>query len=726
MNIEESALRELISNAPTTSLAVGDVLVREGDEATHVFYLRSGQLTATTSTSSADVPVNTIEPGGLVGEIAVVTGRVRTATLTASQPSEVVTIPRATFEQWLATQPGVAHEVTLAARERLDRSQVAIMIELLIGASSPAVVRDMLDSLTWHRMEAGRVLFREGDESDAAYFVVSGRLEAVTTNAAGEERVLNEMGNGDVVGELGLIDGAPRAATVRAVRDATLARFSAASFEHLMARHASLAFHVARSVLRHGARATVRSRASVVTLAITAPIDHDAFTRRFLAEVERFGTSVHLSSGRVDALLDTPAISQADVDKVGVPRLSAFLHKADLEHERVVYQCDAGPDLTSWSRRSLRHGDRVVLVMSAQPDAHEAALLRTYAEELRGIEGRSLWLAVVHGANSRPHGSTDLTRQYGAADIVHLRTNGSHDAGVEHLDIERLARISIGRGYGLVLSGGGARGFAHIGVVRAMRELGIPIDRVGGTSIGAPIGALVAMMLPNDEILDTVTRQFHKLLDYTIPVVSVLKGERISKSIASTFGGWDITDLMLGFYCISTNLSASRLQMHTSGDLAVAVRASVAIPGVLPPVPFHGDLLVDGGVLANLPVQQMRDHSGVGTIIAIDVSPTSGPAARTDFGHSLSGWRALRASIGRRQPAYPSLSSVLIRTMMLGSVHEQTSARYSAEDAFVKVDIKGVGLLDFEKVKPVADAGYDIARPALEGWLRTRDCASSR
>ncbi len=333
MNIDPAALHELTREAEFVLLAEGDVLVREGDEAHEVFYLRSGQLRAMSSAASGDVLVNTIEPGGLLGEIAVVTGRRRTATLKASAPCEVYKVDRATFERWLAATPDAAEEVTRAARERLNESQVAIMIEKLIGASgasgasgtssassasSASVVRDVLDALTWQYMEAGRVLFREGDASDAVYFVVSGRLEAITFTVTGSERVLNEMGNGDIVGELGLLDGAPRAATVRAVRDATLARFSADSFERLMSRHASLAFHVARSVLQHGARPVVRSRASVVTLAITAPIDHNAFAESFLAEFNRYGPSVCLSSQRVDSLLASDGISQAGVDTVGV------------------------------------------------------------------------------------------------------------------------------------------------------------------------------------------------------------------------------------------------------------------------------------------------------------------------------------------------------------------------------------------------------------------------
>ena len=444
MNIDPAALHELTREAEFFLLGEGDVLVREGDEANEVFYLRSGQLRAVSSAASGDLVVNTIEPGGLLGEIAVVTGRRRTATLKASAPCEVCKIDRATFERWLAATPDAAEEVTRSARERLNESQVAVMIEKLVGASSAAVVRDVLDALTWQYMEAGRVLFREGDASDAVYFVVSGRLEAITSLGVGSERVLNEMGNGDIVGELGLLDGAPRAATVRAVRDATLARCSAESFERLMSRHAALAFHVARSVLQHGARPVARSRASVVTLAITAPVDHHAFAGAFLAEFNRYGPSVSLSSQQVDSLLGTDGIAQAGVDTVGLPRLSSFLHRADLENERVVYQCDPGPELTVWTRRALRHGDRVALVMSAQPDEREARLLRAYVDELRGIDGLTLWLSVIHRSGSKPQGSAELLERYGAEDIGHLRTSAAEDAGVEGADIQRLARLSIG------------------------------------------------------------------------------------------------------------------------------------------------------------------------------------------------------------------------------------------------------------------------------------------
>ncbi len=176
--------------------------------------------------------------------------------------------------------------------------------------------------------------------------------------------------------------------------------------------------------------------------------------------------------------------------------------------------------------------------------------------------------------------------------------------------------------------------------MRALHELGVAVDRVGGASIGAPIGAGVALGLPPAELLEAVTRQFHNLLDYTVPVVSVLRGARISKSIAESLGGMDIDDLWLGYFCVSTNLAASRLEVHNRGELALAVRASVAIPGVLPPVPYRGDLLVDGGVLANLPVEPMRAHPGIGSVIAVNVASEAGPRRGLTT--------ACRSPVGRR------------------------------------------------------------------------------
>ncbi|MET0325310.1 MAG: patatin-like phospholipase family protein, partial [Ilumatobacteraceae bacterium] len=214
---------------------------------------------------------------------------------------------------------------------------------------------------------------------------------------------------------------------------------------------------------------------------------------------------------------------------------------------------------------------------------------------------------------------------------------------------------------------------------------------------------------------------FHGLLDYTVPVVSLLKGERIAGNITKALGALDLRDTWLPFFCVSTNLTRSRVEIHDRGPAATAVRASVAIPGVLPPVPFGGDLLVDGGVLNNLPCDVMRATGTVGRLIAVDLSRT-GPTTvgeDVDVGRSASGWRALRRRAVAGRGPFPGAVSTVIRSVVAGSVRDRD--RMLADgivDWYLDLDMQGVHLLDFERVSEIAGRGYVAARPRLEAWLQ--------
>ena len=251
---------------------------------------------------------------------------------------------------------------------------------------------------------------------------------------------------------------------------------------------------------------------------------------------------------------------------------------------------------------------------------------------------------------------------------------------------------------------------------RALCELGVPIDHVGGCSIGAPIGGGIALGMNPDDLTELVKSQFRRLLDYTIPVVSLIKGGRISRAIEGHFGTCDIEDLWLPYYCVSTNLTTSRLEVHRQGPAAKFIRASVAIPGVLPPVSYQGELLVDGGVLNNLPVTPMRNDGAIGAVIAVDVAPALGPRAKADFGTSVSGWRALSATL-RKSNTFPSMSAVVLRSMLTGAVsHQREAISAGVVDLMVNMHLPGIGLLEFDRVDDVARAGYDRSRPMVAEW----------
>jgi predicted acylesterase/phospholipase RssA len=310
----------------------------------------------------------------------------------------------------------------------------------------------------------------------------------------------------------------------------------------------------------------------------------------------------------------------------------------------------------------------------------------------------------------QPSGSTAKKTRFAAENVIHITKTSK--------DIDRLARVAVGRGNSLVLGGGGGRGFAHIGVYRALTELGFPIDIVGGTSIGGVIAAVIADAMSADEIAEWASAHFPDVLDYTLPIVSLTSGRRIARSAHQTFGTREVEDLWRAYFSMSTDLTTSQTHIHDTGSVALAIRATSAIPGVMPPVPLDNALLIDGGILNNLPLDIARQKAPGGKLVAVDVAPPRGPGAHSDYGLSVTGWRALRSNLGREQSPYPKISAVLMRSMITASMRERDRQVLGGlADCYLDLDIRGVSMLDFDDPAGVASRGYEAAMPALEAWL---------
>ena len=233
------------------------------------------------------------------------------------------------------------------------------------------------------------------------------------------------------------------------------------------------------------------------------------------------------------------------------------------------------------------------------------------------------------------------------ADYHHLRADRPGD-------VARLARMITGTGCGLVLGGGGARGLAHLGVIRALEEAGVPIDVVGGTSMGAIMAGLYALGLatrsgwrgspPSPAI-------GRRLVTPTLPLIALSAGRYLDRILSENLGSAPIEDLPLRFFCISANLNRAEEVIHERGPLWPAVRASLSLPGIFPPVYSGGDLLIDGSAVDNVPVDVMRGRVGNGRIVAVNVSPEVEPLTAAPFEAGLSGWRVLGHRINPVRPA---------------------------------------------------------------------------
>jgi NTE family protein len=282
-----------------------------------------------------------------------------------------------------------------------------------------------------------------------------------------------------------------------------------------------------------------------------------------------------------------------------------------------------------------------------------------------------------------------------------------------HRDIERVARLLIGRSVGLVLSGGGARGFAHIGVVRALREAGMLIDRVGGTSIGAIIAAGVAADWTDEEMFDNYRRSFvagKPLRDYTFPFVSLVSGRRVSRLLREEFGERDISDLALPYFCVTANLTAGRAQTHRTGPLWFWLRASCAIPGVLPPVFHRNEVFVDGAVINNLPVDVMREQ-GVGEVVAVDISADDVLHAAVEE-YALPTWWRLAWQRWTQPGLRPGILSILLRSGMVNA-EAASEQRHAMTSLLLEPPLEDIQLLDWHAYERAIDAGYRHAQAVL-------------
>jgi predicted acylesterase/phospholipase RssA/CRP-like cAMP-binding protein len=713
--LDQASLRALASELRVLQLAAGDALVRQGDDADSLFVILEGRLSVLFEHDGGErQQLTELGAGDVVGEVALIAGGKRSATVSAAEPSTLASLPVALLDRLLRMHPDMASRLADLVSRRLRNNQLATQLESLFDILDSDSLAEIQRATEWLSLPAGGVLFRQGDPGDAAYVVVAGRLRVVTHDP--EERVIGEVGRGEMVGEMALLEGVPRMATVLAARDTDLARFPRSAFEELIERHPKAMLGVARTVLRRARAPATRLRQLGEPLSIAiVPTDPSLVTDRFVAELvealSAYGSIARLHPERVDALLDRPGIANSVASEPAHIRLLQWLHEMEDAHRFVIYEAD--PKWTRWSQRSIQQADHVISVGDARAAASPGDT-ESHAETTRKIRHARWSLVLLHDPQvARPARTASWLEQRAVESVYHVRRD--HPS-----DVKRLARILAGRAVGLVLSGGGARGFAHLGVLRALEELGVPIDMVGGTSIGAPMAACPARGMTSSEALAEAKESYPSNLDYTLPVASVLSGRRITASIERSFGAWDIEDLWLPYFCVSTNITRAGSVIHKRGSLARAVRASIAIPGVLPPVPDGEHLLVDGGVLNNLPIDVMRELNPTGPVIAVDVVPPKGPSAKSDYGLTLSGWKVALSRLRRGKSVInvPSIGVTILRSMLVGADStRQQMLRDGLADVYLSIHLRKVGMLEFDTVEPVEQVGYEQSIEPLREWV---------
>ena len=712
--LDAAAFDKIADEIELLTLDAGQLLVEKGDLAEHLFVLLRGQLSVEMATGTGTQQLALLRPGDVTGEIGVLTGDRRSATVRAVSASRIASISAEGMRRLLADHPAQAEDLARRATERLRRAQLIEHFTTLFGIVEPEVLAHVEQLMEWVSLPAGTMLFAQGDDADAAYVVATGRLRAFRRDEPSAPEVeVGEIGRAELVGEMSLVDNEPRSATVYAVRDTQLLRFSQAAYDELLQRYPRVGLEVAQIALKRARGTGVRDRVrrlSFVLVPATPNVDVRGFAEELTAALGPEARRV--SSSDIDRELGRPDIAQIGDDHVGALRLAYRLEELEQRHRYLVYEIDG--TWTAWSRRALRWADHVVLVADASHDPRPGPLEHELWALVTRQHHPKVSLALLHPPGTvLPSGTAAWLQPRAVASHHHVRRGDAVHMG-------RLARLLSGTGTSLVLGGGGARGFAHLGVLAVLEELGAPIDMIGGTSIGAVMAVGPALEWDAMRSRRTALEAFRKLFDYTLPSTAVLRGERITNKLQSFIGDIDIEDMWIPYFCVSTNLTHATAEFHDRGTVVPAVRASIAIPGVLPPVPRDGDLLVDGGVLDNVPVGEMRRRNPTGNVIAVDVAPVDGPVADDDYGLWVSGFRSLfRKRRTRHGP--PNLVSTMVRSSIIASVRDrQRVVRDDIADLYLDVGVEGGGTLDFSTADEIADSAQQATRPILTEWLAGR------
>ncbi|KAI5088421.1 patatin-like phospholipase domain-containing protein 7 isoform X1, partial [Silurus meridionalis] len=727
----------------------GSVVANQGDQDVSMQFVISGTLHVYQRMIDRDEDscLFVTHPGELVGHLAVLTGEPLIFSVRAHRDCSFLSISKTHFYEIMREEPQVVLNVAHTVVRRV----------------SP-FVRQIDFAIDWMAVEAGRAVYRQGEKSDSTFIVLSGRLRSVIMREDKKKELAGEYGRGDLIGVVEALTHMNRATTVHAVRDSELAKLPEGALISIKRKYPQVVTRlihllgqkilgnmqqVSAPLSAHGlGRHSVGSKwdtgnpvsnlSTVSILPVSDEVPMTSFALELQHALSAIGPTLLLTSDIIKQRLGTAAL-----DSVHEYRLSSWLGQQEDIHRIVVYQSDS--TLTPWTQRCIRQADCILIVGLGEQEPAvgkleqmlegsavraQKQLVLLHREDGPPPSGTAEWLNMRSWISRHLHLSCPR-RVFSRRSLPKLRElyqRVFEKPPDRHSDFSRLARLLTGNAIALVLGGGGARGCSQVGVIRALGEAGIPVDLVGGTSVGSLMGALFAeersysrMKVRAREWAIDFGSMFKKILDLTYPVTSMFTGASFNSSIGALFKDKQIEDLWLPYFNITTDITASAMRVHTDGSLWRYVRASMSLSGYLPPLcdPKDGHLLMDGGYINNLPADVARSM-GAKVVIAIDVG-SQDETNLTNYGDSLSGWWLLWKRLNPLAERVKVLNMAEIQTRLayVCCVRQLELVKDSDYCEYIRPAIDRYGTLEFGKFDEIADVGYQHGKTVFDVWCRS-------
>ncbi|CAH8449394.1 unnamed protein product [Schistosoma rodhaini] len=775
LNLTDTSI--LHGHVSLTTVSSDFILSRECEMQLEMYYVIFGELRAFQSTN--DGPNNDVitmfkcGPGKAVGLLGLITGEPNIYGIQATTKTIVAVLSRETFYSVVRQYPKALFSVTH-----------------IISSHLSPLFHQLDFAMEWLSVKSGKALYKKGDVSNHVYVVLSGRLRQVDNMPDGGHRIVSELGRGDLVGFLEVISQQPRISTVMAIRDSELAQIPSHLLHHLKNKFPQVLTRIIQllsdkllgnlttssstasqlgmpllhmtstnslvtgglgyttggnskldvlySPLNSGVMTNLRT---IAVLPTTTDINAEAFTLELQHSMSSMGSSVRLTSDIVLKRLGSCAF-----DSVNQYRLSTWLSHQEDSHRIVFFVCDC-QRVSAWNRICIRQADCILvlalhssdparpspieMVLKNDPTKVAKVLILMYPLDTDYPESgkTAVWL------NARPW----ISQHYhirceprvfiprSKSNLINFYTKVFAREKPNPLsDFSRLARYLVGEAVGLVLGGGGARGCSHVGLIRAFQEAGIPIDLVGGTSIGSFMGALwadetrVAQFTQRArDFTNCFNSIWKKIKDFTYPAVSIFSGKELNRQLQSIFHDRQIEDFWLPFFCVTTDITNCKMRIHTQGSVWRYIRGAITFPPLDPPIcdPYDGALLADGSFLNNVPADVMVCF-GAKTIFANDVG-SAVETELTNYGDHLSGWYLLYNRyfrVGTPVLRIPSLTEIQARLAYISCVRQLEYIKASGICFYLRPPIDKYLTLQFSAFDEINNVGYDYIKHVLNTW----------
>lgn len=714
--LQHDQLRAIARVIEVSEFKAGSYIFEHQDVADSIFLVASGSIHIVPSSDNNTSVLSVCSPGDII-DLAVLGGQMtRTSAALVVSDADIYQLSRTAFKQLQARYPDQFRDVISLLTKTIETIHLkAALQESTLFADLDESILDQLS----HEMElkvvpSGIQLINKGDSSDYIYFVVSGRFLAID-EINGTEIPLRDIDRGEVLGEIGVILETSRAVHVRAIRDSTVGRLSKAVFDQLFAQHPAAVHKATTKMIVDHLIAPSRPHGTTIPRTITlSPITNAVPVQKIASMLQTAlahrGAVLTVNRQLIEEMGGISDQSANYSDEACKKSIVNALNDLERSHEHLILVTDDTD--TPWTQRCIRQADTILLLADATADP----AITVIEQQIKKIKSDN---------RIKPHllllqpSETTIARNTSAwltprecAMHHHLR----HD---KQSDIKRLARFLTGEAIGLVLGAGGGRGLAHIGVFRAMKELNIPIDFIGGTSVGAFIACQIALGWSPDKILEQskrITGSFAEIP--TLPLVSLFSGRRACKVTEQAFGDVLIEDLSMKYFSVSCNISHAGMKIHNSGPVVEAVLASNAAPGIYPPYPHEEGLLVDGAALNSLPVDVMAKANPGGIVLAVNVNPKNDARDPIEYDGALSGWSVLFSRLNpfKKSINVPSMVEVLMRVSNIGGTLEQRKNQETYTDLYIEPPLSDFSIVDYKKIEQLAGVGYDYSKPLLEKW----------